>query len=155
MMKKSKKKRQVTKMIVGIISLLIIFMGFSFAFITLTLQGEKKQVITAGVLSLELDEDENNLTIANALPMYDEVGMIQDAFTFRLMNLSTTSATYKLKLVEVGTGTISTSDVKYGLTKDGETTIGFLSSLTSGVIDSGTIAASPTTIEYELRLWNG
>ena len=148
-----KNKKQVAKITVFITSIFIIFMSVSFAFINLTLQGTKRQVITAGTLFLELDEDENNLTIQNALPMYDDVGMIQDAFTFRLINKGTTGANYKLMLVEIGTGTLSKSDVKYGLVKDGVKTIGLLDDLKEGVIDSGTIGASPETIEYELRLW--
>ena len=147
------KKRQIAKITVFITSIFIIFMSISFAFINLTLQGTKRQVIEAGILNLVLDEDENNLTIENALPMYDEVGMIQDAFTFRLINNGTSAANYKLMLVEIGTGTLEKSDVKYGLTKDGNTTIGLLSDIEEGVIDSGTIGASPETIEYELRLW--
>ena len=148
-----KDKKQIIKITVFITSIFIIFMSVSFAFINLTLQGTKRQVITAGVLSLELDEDENNLTIQNALPMYDEVGMIQDAFTFRLINNGDYAANYKLMLVEIGTGTLDKSDVKYGLVKDGVKTIGLLDDLEEGVIDSGTIGASPETIEYELRLW--
>jgi len=146
-------KKQIAKISIFITTIFIIFMSVSFAFINLTLQGTKRQVIEAGTLSLELDEDENNLTIQNALPMYDEVGMIQEAFTFRLINNGTTSANYKVKLVEIGTGTLSKSDVKYGLTKDGVKTIGLLSDIKEGVIDSGTIGASPETIEYSLRLW--
>jgi len=146
-------KKQIIKITVFITSIFIIFMSVSFAFINLTLQGTKRQVIEAGTLSLELDEDDNNLTIQNALPMYDDVGMIQDPFTFRLINNGTTSANYKVKLVEIGTGTLSKSDVKYGLTKDGVKTIGLLSDIKEGVIDSGVIGASPETIEYSLRLW--
>ena len=93
-------KKQIIKITVFITSIFIIFMSVSFAFINLTLEGTKRQVITAGTLSLELDEDNNNLTIQNALPMYDDVGMIQEPFTFRLINNGTTSANYTVKLAE-------------------------------------------------------
>ena len=116
-MRSNSKNKKLMVLILGVV-FVVLTIGITFAFINLTLVGEKRQVITAGTLSLELDEDENNLTIQNALPMYDEVGMLQDAFTFRLINNGTTSATYKLKLVEIGTGTLSKSDVKYGFTKD-------------------------------------
>ena len=149
-----KNKKQVAKIAIFITSIFIIFLSISYAFINLTLEGTKRQVIEAGILNLVLDEDENNLTIENALPMYDEVGMLQEAFTFRLINNGTTGANYKLMLTEIGTGTLEKSDVKYGLVKDGVKTIGLLSELDeNGVIDSGTIGASPETIEYELRLW--
>jgi len=147
------KKKQIAKVSIFIAGIFIIFASISYAFINLTLQGTKRQVIEAGTLSLELDEDDNNLTIQNALPMYDDVGMIQEAFTFRLINKGTTSANYKVKLVEIGTGTLEKTDVKYGLVKDGVKTIGLLSDIKEGVIDSGTIGASPETIEYSLRLW--
>ena len=62
-------KKQTIKITMFITSIFIIFMSVSFAFINLTLQGTKRQVIQAGTLSLELDEDENNLTIQNAHPI--------------------------------------------------------------------------------------
>jgi len=148
-----KSKKQITKISLLIVGVFALVTGLSYAFINLTLQGTKRQVIEAGTLSLQLLEDNNNISIQNALPMYDDVGMIQDPFTFRLINKGTTSANYKVKLVEIGTGTLSKSDVKYGLTKDGVKTIGLLSDIKEGVIDSGVIGASPETIEYSLRLW--
>ena len=225
-------------------------MSVTYAFITQTLTGTKEVVINAGVLDLVLEE-ENAITISDALPMYDEVGMIQeDVFVFRLVNNGSAPVNYKLKLVDVTPQTmerkcsdygeitldapaecrktiypdelrqealsfcqqidssittesqclatmqsnslpfitfeefidflieanivedtrnlaetypdnyatidfprLATSYVKYGLTKDGETQIALLSSLTNGVIDSGTIDGNQTTYNYELRLW--
>ncbi len=148
-------KRQVAKIAVFITSIFVIFLSVTYAFINVTLAGTKRQVITAGDISLVLEEDENNLTIENALPMYDEVGMVQgDPFTFRLVNNGTTSVNYTVKLVDITTGSdkLSTSDVKYYLTKEGSGTPALLSSLTDGVIDSGTITGRKT-IHYTLRLW--
>jgi len=148
-----KKNLQIAKISVFITSLFVIFLSVTYAFINLTIGGEKRQVITAGSLELELIEDENNLTITNALPMYDEVGMIQDAFTFRLQNKGTTSVNYKVKLVDITTGEkLNYSDVKIGLTKDGLDSIQLLSSLISGIIDEGLVEPD-ATIEYALRLW--
>jgi len=155
-MNEKQKKRQVIKISVFITSIFVIFLSVTYAFINLTLQGTKKQVITAGNLELDLIEDENNITLTNALPMYDEVGMIQEPFTFRLKNKGTTDVNYTLKLVDITTGTaedkLQTSDVKYYLTKDGTGSPALLSTLTDGQVDSGTIAGNQT-IEYTLRLW--
>jgi len=155
-MDEKQKKRQVIKISVFITSIFVIFLSVTYAFINLTLQGTKKQVITAGNLELDLIEDENNISISNALPMYDEVGMIQEPFTFRLKNKGTTDVNYTLKLVDITTGTtenkLQTSDVKYYLTKDGTGTLALLSTLTDGHVESGTIAGNQT-IEYTLRLW--
>ncbi len=146
--------KQVAKITVFITSIFVIFLSVTYAFINVTLSGTKRQVITAGDLSLVLEEDENNLTIENALPMYDEVGMIQDAFTFRLVNNGTRNVGYRVKLIDITTGEnkLSTSDVKYYLTKDGNGEPELLSSLESDVIDFGTIGHGQT-IHYTLRLW--
>ncbi len=149
------KTKQVAKIAVFITSVFVIFLSVTYAFINVTLSGTKRQVITAGDLSLVLEEDENNLTIENALPMYDEVGMIQeDPFAFRLVNNGTSNMNYTIKLVDITTGNnkLSTSDVKYYLTKERSGTPALLSSLSDGVIDSGAITGSET-IHYTLRLW--
>lgn len=145
-------KRRLLITILFILSFVMIFAGTTYAFIEQTLVGTKKQVITAGTLSLELQEDENNLTIQGTHPMYDEVGMIQKPFTFRLVNKGSASANYIIKLVEIGTGNLTKSDAKYGLTKDGVATIDLVSNIVNGAIDSGNIAGG-ATIHYTLRLW--
>jgi len=152
-MSEKQKKIQVAKISVFITSIFVIFLSVTYAFINVTLQGTKKQVITAGTLELDLIEDENNISISNALPMYDEVGMIQDPFTFRLINNGDDSVNYRLKLADITIGDkLSKSIVKYGLTKEETDTINFLSTLNSGVIDEGVINGN-TTINYKLRLW--
>jgi len=152
-MSEKQKKIQVAKISVFITSIFVIFLSVTYAFINLTLQGTKKQVITAGTLQLDLIEDENNINLTNTLPMYDEVGMIQEPFTFRLINNGDNPVNYRLKLVDITTGSkLSRNIVKYGLTKEGTDTINFLSTLSSGVIDEGTINGQET-INYKLRLW--
>ncbi len=148
-----KKNMQIAKIAVFVTSLFIIFLSVTYAFINLTIVGDKRQVITVGVLDLELEEDENNLFITDALPMYDEVGMIQEAFTFRLINQTSQNTNYVLKLEEVVVGSsLAREDVKYGLTKDGEVKIDLLSNVEDGIFDSGIIGGNQT-IEYSLRLW--
>ena len=78
-----KEKRQVTKITVFLTSIFVIFLSVTYAFINVTLTGTKRQIINAGTLEVELEE-ENAITIENALPMYDETGMIQDAFVFHV-----------------------------------------------------------------------
>ena len=148
-----KSRMQVIKISVFITSLFVIFLSVTYAFINVRLIGTKRQVITTGKLELELKEDENNLTIENALPMYDDVGMLQSPFTFRLISNTSVDTNYVLKLVDITTGEkLETSIVKYGLTKDGQSTIKKLSTLKNGIVDKGKILGN-TTIEYSLRLW--
>lgn len=67
------KRKQIAKITVFITSIFIIFLSISYAFINLTLEGTKRQVIQVGTLDLVLEEDENNLTIENALTLYREL----------------------------------------------------------------------------------
>ncbi len=146
-------KWQVAKISVFITSIFVIFLSVTYAFIHVTITGNKRQVITAGNLDLVLTEDENNLMITNALPMYDEVGMLQEAFTFQLMNRTSNPTNYILKLIDITTGNkLNLTDVKYGLTKDGNSTIDLLSNIQNHTVDKGVIGGNQT-IEYALRLW--
>ena len=153
-MEEKNKKRQVAKITMFITSIFVIFMSVTYAFINQTLTGTKEVVINAGVLDLVLEE-ENAITISDALPMHDAVGMIQeDVFKFRLVNKTSNLTNYILKLSKIDAANeLSTSDVKYYLTKEGVGEPKLLSSLPlDGTVDSGTIAGSDT-IDYTLRLW--
>ena len=75
-MEEKNNKRQVAKITVFITSIFVIFMSITYAFVNQVLTGTKEVVVSAGVLDLVLEE-ENAITISNAYPMYDEVGMIQ------------------------------------------------------------------------------
>jgi len=148
------KKKQVAKISVFITSIFVIFLSITYAFINMTVTGTKRQVITSGNLQVELEED-NVITLTNAMPMYDDVGMLQDAFNFRLVNQTSEDTNYIIKLVDitdVSKEKLDTSVVKYGLTKDGVSTINLLSTLTDNQIDSGKISGNQT-IHYSLRLW--
>jgi len=153
-MDEKRKRKQIAKISVFITSVFVIFLSITYAFINMTVTGTKRQVITSGNLQIELEED-NAITIQNAMPMYDEVGMIQDAFNFRLVNKASEDTNYIVKLVDITDASkdkLDTSIVKYGLTKDGVSTIDLLSTLKDNQIDSGKISGNQT-IEFSLRLW--
>ncbi len=147
-----KEKRQIAKITVFLTSIFIIFLSVTYAFINVTINGTRRQVITVGNLNIDLEEDDN-FTIDNTLPVYDEVGMLSKPFNFRLINNSDEKASYVLSLEDITTGEkLSYSDVRLGLTKNGETSISTLSDLENLVIDTGLIDGNEM-IEYNLRLW--
>ncbi len=149
---KKENKKQIAKITVFLTSIFVIFLSVTYAFINVTINGTKRQVITVGNLNIDLEEDDN-FTIDNTLPVYDEVGMLSKSFDFRLINNSDEKANYVLSLEDITTGErLSFSDVKLGLTKNGETSIYSLDALENLVIDTGLIGGNET-IEYNLRLW--
>ncbi len=146
--------KNIVKISVFVVSILIFLFSISYAFLNQTVTGTKKQVITAGNLELELVEGDT-VTLENALPVYDEVGMIGKSFDFALVNKSLEKMAYVLKLKDVteeGKDKLDSTIVKYGLTKDGEVTKDFLSNLEGNVLDEGSIPGNGT-ISYSLRLW--
>ena len=148
---KEKNKKKILAIVFAVVALVVV--GTTYAFITTTLSGTKKVTITAGTLSLVLNEG-NAITISDALPMYDQVGMIQEkSFDFSLANNTSNDTDYTLKLVKIDSANeLQTIIVKYYLTKEGVGEPALLSSLTDGVIDTGTITGNDT-IDYTLRLW--
>jgi len=103
-------------------------------------------------LQIELEE-EQELILENAMPMYDDVGMLQDSFDFRLVNYGKQGASYVVKLVDITADEkLDTSIVKYGLTKEEQNRINYLSSIEDSVIDVGFIKENQI-IHYSLRLW--
>jgi len=103
-------------------------------------------------LQIELEE-EQELILENAMPMYDDVGMLQDSFDFRLVNYGKQGANYVVKLADITTDEkLDTSIVKYGLTKEEQNRINYLSSIEDSVIDVGFIKENQI-IHYSLRLW--
>ncbi len=149
---KKENKKQIAKITVFLTSIFIIFLSVTYAFINVTINGTRRQVITVGNLNIDLEEDDN-FTIDNTLPVYDEVGMLSKSFDFRLINNSDEKASYVLSLEDITTGEkLSFSDVRLGLTNNGETSITTLSDLENLVIDTGLIDGNET-IEYNLRLW--
>ncbi len=149
---KKENRKQIAKITIFLTSIFVIFLSVTYAFINVTINGTRRQVITVGNLNIDLEED-NNFTIDNTLPVYDEVGMLSKSFNFRLINNSDEKASYTLSLEDITTGEkLSLSDVKLGLRKNRETSISALSDLENLVIDTGVISGNET-IEYSLRLW--
>jgi len=147
-----KNKKRTIKSSIFIASILVILLSISYAFINMTVTGNKRQMIATGNLQIELEE-EKELTLENAMPIYDEVGMIQDSFDFRLVNYGKQGASYVVKLVDITADEkLDTSIVKYGLTKEEQNRINYLSSIEDSVIDVGFIKENQI-IHYSLRLW--
>ncbi len=82
---KKENKKQIAKITVFLTSIFIIFLSVTYAFINVTINGTRRQVITVGNLDIDLEEDDN-FTIDNTLPVYDEVEMLSQPFNFRLIN---------------------------------------------------------------------
>ena len=69
-------KIQTAKIAIFLTSIFVIFLSVTYAFINVTING-----ITVGNLDIDLEEDDN-FTIDNTLPVYDEVGCLVNRLIF-------------------------------------------------------------------------
>lgn len=144
-----------------LICFLILFMGASFAWLNISLNGSKTNILKAGYLSLYLDETETEgINIEKAIPTSDSKGLTQEGYSFKLVNKGKTSVNYTIYLddleLEENETRMPDSVVKYNLTKNGvEGSTVLLTSIGTNpkrIVDTGTIEAN-TTNTYTLKLW--
>lgn len=118
------KKRKSTGLllsILGVISLVLITAGVTYAFFSYAKQGEKENTITTGSITFIYNETSERLNISDALPKADSVGTAENAnnaFTFTVT--STTPSTAYINYIVTArmdsTSTLPTDQVKLYLT---------------------------------------
>jgi len=116
------KKTKVTVVLVIIAIILVI--GISYAYLSISIQGEKTNVIKVGSLELILDEDASNgITIENGFAITDEEGLRSEGSSFSILNNGKSGVCYQLYLddMQLNEGEVRVEDrfIKYSLDKNG------------------------------------
>ena len=164
--KKKTNSRKVKITVIAICAVLLLVMGATYAWLRLTLNGSKVNVLRAGGLELTLDETSEGITLEDVVPVTDAKGLQGKEYTFTLENRGSDSS-YTIYLDDVldidqngendfeESERMSDSDIKYSLIKNGKTTTKVLTETGTNpnrVLDSGIIKKG-TTNTYSLRLW--
>lgn len=140
--------------------ILVLTLGLSFAWYIWSNTGDNTLRLKGGSLKLSLDETSSNgIYLTSAIPQFDEQGLNNSAYTFKLINNSSVNVSYKLYLDDQelssseGSVRLGDNQIKYSLVKNSsdENPL-FLSSTTNRVIDEGIINAN-TTVSYSLKIW--
>lgn len=148
-------------MLFGLALTLILIIGGSYAWLTLTKTGAKTNVIKAGSLNLTLDDKASSgILLENAVPMSDTNGLATDAYTFTLENKGSLDASYTIYLDDepLDNDVVRMQDkfIKYSITKnDGAATTALLTTVGTNpnrAIDTGVITSNSTN-SYTLRIW--
>lgn len=158
---KEKNKSYKIAIILMVVGLILTVSG-AFAWLSITLKGNKSNDIVVGNLSVKIGESlSEGIKIENALPMNDADGEEQDAYTFSITNDGNIVSNYTIYLDDKDIPDTETrmidNDVKFSLIKNGTaSTPRLLSKIHDDkglrVLDSGTIEAGET-YNYELRFW--
>ena len=163
---KKTNSRKVKITLIAICAVLLLVMGATYAWLRLTLNGSKVNVLRAGGLELTLDETSEGITLEDVVPVTDAKGLQGKEYTFTLENRGSDSS-YTIYLDDVldidqngendfeESERMKDSDIKYSLIKNGTTTTQVLTETGTNpnrVLDSGIIKKG-TTNTYSLRLW--
>ncbi len=154
-------------LVIAIVLILVVIIGTTYAWLSITKNSEIINKITAGNLELTLDDTTSEgIKLIKEVPRSYRQGMTTKEYTFTLTNKSSTSS-YTLSLKDLTTyrndedqevtiadeDRLADSKIRYILLKDGEEATASKSKiLTDRVIDSGTIEKGKT-IKYSLRIW--
>ena len=164
--KKKTNSRKAKITVIAICAVLLLVMGATYAWLRLTLNGSKVNVLRAGGLELTLDETSEGITLEDVVPVTDAKGLQGKEYTFTLENRGSDSS-YTIYLDDVldidqngendfeESERMKDSDIKYSLIKNGTTTTKVLTETGTNpnrVLDSGIIKKG-TTNTYSLRLW--
>ena len=115
-MDKTKKKYVILVVVTIVISIVALF-GASYALLTMTLEGDKKITLTAGILKVDFT-DGNYINLENQAPVSDAKGQKMTPYTFTITNTGNINAYYHVSLEEDATNTLTNNYLKMRLTND-------------------------------------
>ncbi len=166
-MNETKKIGNAKLLVIAVVLTLVVVLGTTYAWLSISQESKIINKITAGNLELTLDDTTSEgIKLTKEIPRSYQQGMATKEYTFTLTNKSSTSS-YTLSLKDLTTYTndedqevtiadedrLADSKVRYILLKDGEKSTASKSKiLTDRVLDSGTIEKGKT-IKYSLRIW--
>lgn len=97
-----KEKKGNGKKIVALALALVLLIGGTYAWLTLTLNGTKTTRIEAGTLAMEIQDESDGISIENAVPITDAEGREQTPYKFVLENTGTVQSEYTVYLDKQG-----------------------------------------------------
>ena len=151
----TKRKYIIISVIVISISL-IALIGTSYALLTMTIEGDKKITLTAGILKVDFSEGDN-INLSNTAPMTDKQGLKTTPYTFTITNTGNINAYYHVSLEEDVNNTLSNSYLKMQITGDNGYDSGIIKVNNYGVgtfeiIGEDTLEPSDE-VTYTLYMW--
>ena len=111
------RKKYIVLVIVTIVISVIALIGASYALLTMTIEGEKKVSLTAGILKVDFAEGDN-INLDNVAPLTDAQGQKTTPYTFTITNTGNINAYYHVSLEEDVNNTLNNSYLKMRLTSD-------------------------------------
>lgn len=109
--------------LIALLLIVLLVIGISVVTVTFSKKGDRVNTITTGNISLDFTEDNNGITITNAMPTTDMTGKklskSGEYFDFSIISNLTGYAniTYEISAVKISSSTLDNNDVKLYLEK--------------------------------------
>ena len=150
------KKKYIVLVIVTIVISIVALIGASYALLTMTIEGDKKVSLTAGILKVDFDEGDN-INLNEIAPMTDNQGLKTTPYTFTITNTGNINAYYHVSLEEDVNNTLDNSYLKMRLTSNNGYDSGVVkvSSYGTGTFDITSEATLEPSdkVTYQLWMW--
>ncbi len=135
----------------------ILLIGGSYAYLTLTLNSNKKNTLTSGNLNIVLEEEGTTINLEKAYPLGEQEGLQGTPYSFQVINQGTINGKYQLYLeddeIEDNEERIANKYIRYSLERNDATIkVGKLDELEDNLLDEVSINRGVTN-NYNLRLW--
>ena len=102
--KYKKDKKKILVVLAGILTMISALCGSSYAYLTYVSKTENSVTINAGTLALVFQNEENVISLTNAVPVKDSVGLQSDKeYSFDVKNTGTLPAKYTITLDDICT----------------------------------------------------
>ena len=150
------RKKYIVLVVVTIVISIIALIGASYALLTMTIEGDKKVSLTAGILKVDFDEGDN-INLNEIAPMTDNQGQKTTPYTFTITNTGNINAYYHVSLEEDVNNTLDNSYLKMRLTSNNGYDSGVVkvSGYGTGEFDitSEATLEPEDTVTYNLWMW--
>ena len=150
------RKKYIVLVIVTIVISIVALIGASYALLTMTIEGDKKITLTAGILKVDFT-DGNYINLDNVAPMTDAQGQKTTPYTFTITNTGNINAYYHVSLEEESTNTLANSYLKMRLTNNQGYDSGVVKVNSYGTgtfnIKSEETLEPEDTVTYTLWMW--
>ena len=152
----NERKKYIIISVVIILISIVALIGASYALLTMTIEGDKKITLTAGILKVDF-EDGNYINLENTAPMTDREGQKLTPYTFTITNTGNINAYYHVSLEEEATNTLTNNYLKMRLTNNQGYDSGVVkvSDYGAGTFDikSEETLEPEDTVTYTLWMW--
>ena len=154
-------KKKNVYLIVGIVSLICVIAGVSFAAWILNFQQTNNNIVATDCFSITFKEDTEAISLNKAYPITDEEGKTLTPYTFTITNQCSSYASYQINLEVINDSTLT--NYSYLKVMLGDNTPVLLSSneVVQPTLDNAITSFKLTTgyldhnesVTYDLRLW--